>query len=256
MSGWFARYAGIVFDIDGVLVRGHSAVPGAADALTRLRAHGTPLLFASNNATRTADDVVGLLAGAGITAEPSEVLSSTTTAAGLLEPGTRCVVIGTEALRGPVRARGCVLVEDPLEAEAVVVGMDFAICYPQLADAALAIGAGARFIGTNPDRSFPTERGLLPGNGALLALLSATTGVEPEIAGKPARAMFDAAAALLPAGPLLMVGDRVDTDVHGAAQAGWDTALVLTGVTGAAQAAAADPPPTRILDDLSGLFED
>ncbi len=250
------RYAGVVLDIDGVCVTGKTAIPGAAEAVARLREAGAALLFATNNSTRTPERVAALLTDAGIAAEASEVLTSSEAAAALLEPGTRCYVVGMEGLREPLAARGCVITTDPFAAQACVVGMDTRLTFAALADAALAIGAGARFVGTNPDTSFPTERGPVPGNGALLAALRTTTGVEPEIAGKPHAALFDAAAARLPDGPRLMVGDRLDTDVAGAAAHGWDTALVLSGVTSAAAVEASDVAPTYVADDLAALVGD
>ncbi len=249
------RYAGVVLDIDGVCVTGKTAIPGAAEAVTRLRDAGTALLFATNNSTRTPEQVAAMLTEAGISAQAPEVLTSSEAAAALLAPGTRCYVVGMDGLREPLAARGCVLTTDPFAAEACVVGMDTSLVFSVLADAALAIGAGARFIGTNPDTSFPTERGPVPGNGALLAALRTTTGVEPEVAGKPHAALFDAAAARLPDGPRLMVGDRLDTDVAGAAAQGWDTALVLSGVSSAADAEASPVTPTYLAADLAALVD-
>ncbi|MGM0819229.1 MAG: HAD-IIA family hydrolase [Actinomycetota bacterium] len=250
------HYAGVVLDLDGVCVTGKTAIPGAAEAVARMRAAGMTLLFATNNSTRTPERVAAMLTDAGIVAEPAEVLTSSEAAAAMLAPGTRCYVVGMEGLREPLAARGCVLTTDPFDAQACVVGMDTDLVFSALADAALAIGAGARFIGTNPDASFPTERGPVPGNGAVLAALHTTTGVEPEIAGKPHAAMFDTAAARLPDGPRLMVGDRLDTDIAGAAAQGWDTALVLSGVTTAEEAEASDVVPTYLAADLAALAAD
>jgi 4-nitrophenyl phosphatase len=246
------RYAGVVFDIDGVLCRGESALPGAAEVLRALRARDLGLALVTNNAGRTPAQIVAWLDGMGLTIAPDEVLTSSIAAATLVEPGTRCVVIGADGLREALRARGAVTVTDPQQAQAVVVGIDVNLHYDDLRRAAQALHAGARFVATNADRTFPMSDGLWPGNGATIAALTAATGREPEIAGKPQPALFAAAATRIGRTPLLMVGDRVETDIDGAAALGWDTALVLTGVS------TADMPEvaraTMVLEDLRGLL--
>ncbi len=249
-----AQYSGVVLDIDGVCLTGSTPIAGALDAVAQFRDLGIALLFATNNAIRTPAQVADHLGGAGFEVRDDEILTSSTSAALLLEPGTRCYVLGTDGLRVPLRDRGCVIVDDPFAAEVCVVGMDWKLTYNDLAEAALAIGAGARFVGTNPDANVPSERGRLPAAGAILAALTKATGVEPLVAGKPAPAMFDAAEALLPPGRRLMVGDRLDTDVAGAAAQGWDTALVLSGVATAEDVARSTIAPTRVFDDLAGLL--
>lgn len=247
-------YAGVAFDIDGVLARGEDPVPGAAGAVLRLRAAGTGVAFVTNNATRTPDQVAGLLRAVGVDASVSEVVTSPVVAAAMLAPGTRVLVIGMEGLRVPLADRGCVEVVDPAEADAVVVGLDRDLTYDALRRATLALRAGARFVATNRDATFPAADGLWPGAGAIVAALVTAGDREPEVAGKPHAPMFRAAAAALPGGRLLMVGDRVDTDIAGAAALGWDTALVLTGVTTPSAAAATTPPPTYVADSAGTLI--
>lgn len=248
------RYVGILFDVDGVLLHGDEPIPGAAETVTALRERGLGVGFVTNNATRTPERVAAALRAAGVKASGDEVITSSVAAAELLEPGIRCLVIGMEGLVEPLRARGCVLVRDPVDAQAVVVGWDRGLVWDDLRRATLALTRGARFVGTNSDVSYPAREGLWPGNGAVLAALTAATGREPEIAGKPQPAVFRAAAARLPSGPLLMVGDRPETDLAGAGALGWDTALVLTGVTSREAAAAVQPRPTWVLDDVRGLM--
>lgn len=250
-----SRYVGIVLDIDGVCVRGSTPVPGAPEAIGSLRDLGIGLAFATNNASRTPAAVAAHLRHAGFELDDSEVVTSSQAAARLIAPGTVCVVVGTAGVREPLAERGCVITEDYAKAEVVVVGMDFEVSYEDLAVAALALGRGARFVGTNPDPSFPSERGQLPGNGALLAALTTTTGVRPEIAGKPEAPLFQAAADRLPPGRLLMVGDRLDTDIGGAAALGWDTALPLTGSTSRDQLATATTTPTYVIDSVVDLLK-
>lgn len=230
-------YRGVVLDIDGVLCHGHVPVPGAGETLRTLRERGIGIALLTNNASRTAQQVAGWLDGMGIHVTADEVVSSPIAAAAMVAPGTRCLVIGTDGLRAALDERGAVRVDDPASAEAVVVGLDRNLVWDDLRRATLALNDGARFLATNADVTFPSPEGLWPGNGAVLAALTAATGRHPEVAGKPGRALFDVAADRLGVAPLLMVGDRVETDIRGAAALGWDTAVVLTGVTTAKEAA-------------------
>lgn len=247
-------YAGVVLDLDGVVYLAAQPVPGAAETIAALHERGVAVAYATNNAARTRAEVAAQLVDMGIAATPDEVVTSSLAAAAMIAPGTRCLVIGTEGLREPLRDRGCVLVDEPGDADAVVVGLTYQLVWDDLRRATLALHRGARFVGTNADPTFPAPEGPWPGNGAILAALAAASGRSPEIAGKPELPLFRAAAALLPEGPLLMVGDRPETDLVGARRLGWDTALVLTGVTTREAAAALDPQPTYVLDDLRGLL--
>ncbi len=250
------RYAGVVFDVDGVLLRLLQPIDGAAESLAALRQRGIAVAFVTNNASRTAAQVADALGAAGIVADAEQVVTSSAAAARLLEPGTRCLVIGMKGLRTALADRGCKTVTEPDEADAVVVGWQVDLTWDDLRRATLALARGARFLGTNADRTYPAPEGPWPGNGATLAALIAASGREPEIAGKPSPALFRAAAERLPPGPLLMVGDRPETDLDGAAALGWDTALVLTGVTPAAEADAVRPRPTWVLPDLRALLDE
>ncbi len=249
------RYAGVVFDVDGVLLRLHQPIDGAAESLAALRQRGIAVAFVTNNASRTSAQVADALEAAGIAADAEQVTTSSTAAAQLLKPGTRCLVIGMDGLRTALADRGCPTVTEPDGADAVVVGLQTDLTWDDLRRATLALARGARFLGTNADRSYPAPEGPWPGNGAILAALATASGRQPEIAGKPSPALFRAAAERLPAGPLLMVGDRPETDLDGAAALGWDTALVLTGVTPATEADAVRPRPTWVLQDLRALLD-
>lgn len=251
--GAAARYAGVVFDLDGVLVRGASPIPHAAEAVAALRDAGVGVAFATNNATRTPEQVAALLAGAGVGADPAEVVTSPMAAARWLEPGTRCLVVGMEGVEAALDARGCPRVTDPADAQAVVVGLDTDLTYDDLRRGTTALLSGARFLATNADATLPTENGPWPGAGAIVAALAAASGRSPEVVGKPHAPLFEAAAAVLPDGPLLMVGDRLDTDIGGAAALGWDTALVLTGVATRADLRASEIRPTHVVETLAEL---
>jgi HAD superfamily hydrolase (TIGR01450 family) len=249
------RYAGVVVDLDGVCYRGSEPIAGSPEAVARLRRAGIGVAFATNNATRTPDEAAAKLTSLGFDATPDQVATSALAAADMIAPGTRCLVIGADGLRAALRARGCVLVDDPAQAQAVVTGLDRDINYDKLTRATRALLAGARFVASNADSTFPDVDGISPGAGTIMAALEMASGVTAEQAGKPHPALFETAAARLPDGPVLMIGDRVETDIAGAAALGWDTALVLTGVTDAAAAAHADPAPTWVAADLATLVD-
>lgn len=253
MGDLISGYTGVVLDLDGVCYRGAAPIPGAAETVSNLRSRGVGVVFATNNATKTTRQVAAHLATVGIDARPEEVVTSAAAAAALLEPGTSCLVVGMAGLREALAQRGCPEVTDPADAEAVVVGLDRGITYGSLERASRGLLAGARFVATNPDPTYPAADGVSPGAGALVAFLSTASNRQPEIAGKPRAPLFRTAAAMLPEGPILMCGDRVETDIAGAAAMGWDTALVLTGVTSRSAVLAARPQPTYVLDDVTGL---
>ncbi len=252
----------VILDLDGVLLLGEEPIPAAVETLAALRRAGHPLVFATNNASRSPEEVAALLTRIGMPADPAEVLTSSMVAAALLADqlpeGAPVLVVGSEALAEQVRRRGLqpVTTADAQPA-AVVQGYGPQVGWAQLAEACLAIRAGARWVATNTDATLPSPRGPLPGNGSLVAALRTATGREPDlVAGKPQPEFFTTAAGLAEATAPLVVGDRLDTDIEGANRAGLDSLLVLTGVTDRAAAVAA--PPTRrarfLGEDLTALL--
>ena len=252
----------VIFDLDGVIYLIDKPIEGAAEAVGRLRGAGTPVAYATNNASRRAGDVAALLTGMGVPAAPHEVLTSAGAAAALLAerlpPGTSVLVVGAEALRAEVRDAGLKPVDTFEDSPAAVVqGYGPDVGWRILAEAALSVRAGATWVATNTDRTLPSPRGPLPGNGSLVAVLRTALDREPDlIVGKPQPALFTTAAAQSGAKRPLVVGDRLDTDIQGAVDAGMDSLLVLTGVSGPAELLAAPPSrrPTYVAADLSGLF--
>jgi len=250
-------YDAFLLDLDGVLYRGDDPIAGAAEAVARLRELGKRVAFVTNNSSRTPSAVARKLAGVGIDAAEDEVVTSALVTADLLAArGTATAyVIGEEGIRTALEDRGIRVVDgegdDP---EAVVVGWDRGATYASLARAALLVERGAHLVATNPDASYPAPEGALPGAGALLAVVTTTTGAEAEIVGKPHPPLLRAALERAGGGRALVVGDRLDTDVAGAAATGWDSALVLTGIATREDAERADPAPTYVLDDLRGLL--
>ena len=225
----------IISDMDGVLWRGAQALPGMKDFFEMLFERELDFVLATNNSSRTRGDYMDKLAAMGVSGiEPRHIVTSGTATVSFLKTqyatGARIHVIGGAGLKRMLRDAGYELVDTC--AEAVVCGVDFDLTYEKARKATLLIRAGARFIGTNPDPSFPAPEGLVPGAGSIIALIEAASGQRPTIIGKPKRGMFDAALSQLDACPeeTLMIGDRIGTDIAGAQALGIRTALVMTGV--------------------------
>jgi glycerol-1-phosphatase len=253
------RYDCLLFDLDGVLYRGDRTVEAAPPTMAELRRCGVRVVFLTNNSSRTPEQVADKLRSHGIEADPGEVVTSALATAELLAErgGGRAFVIGMDGVRQALAGAGIEVVDgDPETADLVVLGFDGQATYAQLKTASLLVERGARLVATNADASFPAADGLWPGAGALLAVVTTTTGAEPEIVGKPFAPLFESGVRRGGGGRPLVVGDRLDTDIEGAANLGWDTMLVLTGVSSRAEAEAGPVRPTVIAEDVSALLED
>lgn len=255
-------YDAALLDLDGVVYRGVEPVEHAAESLRAAKADGMRLAFVTNNASRTPEEVAEVLRGAGVDAEPAEVATSAQAAARLLadrfEPGARVLVVGATGLWQAVVAAGLAPVDSAAAAPvAVVQGFSDATTYAMLAEASIAIGAGALWVATNLDATIPTPRGLLPGNGALVAAVALATGRSPIAAGKPQRPLHDEAVRRTGASRPLVVGDRLDTDIDGAIAVGADSLLVLSGVATLLAVArlAKGSRPSYVGSDLRSLLE-
>ena len=251
-------YDAVLLDLDGVLYRWPDPIPGAAETVAALRDAGTRLAFVTNNSSRTPDQVVERLASVGVVATREEVVTSAiATAAILAERDVRSAfVIGEEGLLDGLASAGirAVARTDDLP-DAVVVGFDRTADYAKLRDAAVLVARGVPLVASNADPSFPAPDGeSWPGAGALLAAIERTTGVRGEVVGKPEPSLFRRALASTGGRRPLVVGDRLDTDIAGAARLGWDSALVLTGGARRADVAGAEWEPTFVLDDVTGLI--
>jgi HAD superfamily hydrolase (TIGR01450 family) len=255
------RYDLLLLDLDGVVYVGERAVQGAVAALGEVRRRGVPVCYVTNNASRTPQAVADLLKRVGVPAAAGEVLTSAQVAAELLAqrfpPGSAVLVVGTSALAGEVAACGLTPVSTAADKPvAVVQGYGPEIGWRHLAEAAVTLNNGALWVVTNTDRSVPSERGPLPGNGALVAAVATGTGRQPDVVvGKPSPELFTTAVRRHGARRPLVIGDRLDTDIEGAVRAGYDSVLVLTGVSGAGDALAAGPKarPTYLATGLSDL---
>ena len=250
----------LLLDLDGTLFRGSAATPGAVQTLARVTARA---LFVTNNASRSAGEVAAHLRELGFSADSRQVVTSAQSAAHLLAEhltsGSTVLIVGTDALAAEVAAAGLRPVRSFSDGPvAVAQGLSLTTCWADLAEAALAIRAGALWVSANLDATLPTERGLLPGNGAMVAALRAATGAEPLVAGKPAPTLMRDALARGAFHAPLAVGDRLDTDIAGANAAGLPSLMVLTGVNSAVDAVHAAAPlrPTYIGADLRALLDD
>jgi HAD superfamily hydrolase (TIGR01450 family) len=251
----------VQLDLDGVLYLIDRPIPVAVDVVRQLRAESRRLAFVTNNASRRAAEVAGLLRGMGVEAVPDEVLTSAAAAATALASrlgaDAPVLVVGADALREEIRAVGLLVVADAgAEPVAVVQGYGPGVGWTDLAEAAVAIRAGATWVATNADRTLPSPRGPLPGNGSLIAALRTALGRGPDLViGKPEPGLFRTAADRSGADRSLVVGDRLDTDIEGAVRAGMDSLLVLTGVSTVAELLTAPPSarPTYVAADLTGL---
>lgn len=251
-------YDTVMLDLDGVLFRGNAPIPGAAETVAAVRDRGINVVFLTNNASRTIAQVVAQLASVGVGASGSEVETSARAAGAVLaERGVqRVFAIGQDGVLEALADAGIQTVDLDGDPEVVLVGLDRRISYEKLKDASLAIQRGASLVATNADTTFPAEDGLWPGAGALLAAVVATTGVRPEIIGKPSAAIFRKALDRAGGGNPLVVGDRLDTDIAGASALGWDSLFVLTGVHGLEDLRAASSTPTFVAPDVTALLGD
>ena len=248
--------------MDGVLWKADAPI-GDLPAIFELIDHkGLKVAFATNNGTRTPEQYVERLKGFGVTIDPWQVITSSLGVAHLLAlrfpEGGKVYVIGEMGLESALQAKGFELltVQDTENALAVVMGVDRSINFSKVSEAALLIRSGVPFYATNPDRTFPTPRGEIPGAGAWISVLVTATGIEPVYAGKPSPYMLELARQRLETerDETLVVGDRLETDIAGGQAAGCPVAFVLSGVGEHEQGIQWRPAIDMIAPDLSALL--
>jgi glycerol-1-phosphatase len=254
------HYDAALLDLDGVVYLGGTPIPGSADALAEAAKQGMRLAFVTNNASRTPHAIAAQLSAMGIAATAADIVTSAQAAAHLVAyrfpAGSPVLVSGGMGLRLAVRDRGLRPVSTAADRPvAVIQGFAPDLSYGLLAEAATAIRAGAWFVASNADATLPSTRGPQPGNGSLVQLLVTATGQQPVVAGKPEPPLHAESVERVGAKRPLVVGDRLDTDIEGAARGGADSLLVFTGVSRPVDALLAPPGrrPTYLSADLSGL---
>jgi glycerol-1-phosphatase len=256
----------LLADLDGVVYAGAEALPYAVESINRAQ-QTLRVGYITNNASRTDVSVAAHLSDLGLRVTADDVVTSPQAAivllADLIPAGSTVLVVGGDGLTSVVEAAGFTVTRSAEDAPAAVIqGFAPTVAWTDLAEAAFALRApkgveGIPWVATNTDWTIPQARGTAPGNGTLVSAVHTAVGRLPVVAGKPERAIFDAAAARFGASSPLFLGDRLDTDILGARRAGMASALVLTGIDGPKQvlAADADSRPTFLLGDLRELFE-
>lgn len=247
----------LIIDMDGVLYLGDRPMPCLREFFAFLRERSIRFILATNNSTRTPQAYVDKLAGMGVTVTPDEILVSGQATARFLRreypPGTRAHVFGMPSLKQAMTEEGFVLADENVRL--VVASMDREVTYEKLKRATLLIRGGARFIATNLDPTNPSEEGLLPGTGSMIAALETASGIQPQAIGKPEPTMYRLAMEQMCADPetTAAIGDRVDTDILGGKRAGLTTICVLSGSSNRAEAEAIGAD--MIFKDIADLLE-
>ncbi|RIJ77562.1 HAD family hydrolase [Nakamurella silvestris] len=252
----------LLLDLDGTVYLGHVPIEHVADALNEAGRRGSRSIYVTNNASRPPAEVAEQLSKMGLTLTSDDVLTSPQAAAAMLAArhpaGSPVLVIGAQALVDEVARVGLVPVrEAAANPVAVVQGHSPETGWPILAEACIALRAGADWVAANVDSTLPTDRGLLPGNGSMVSVLVTATGLKPRVAGKPARPLMDAAVVRAGSVTPLVVGDRLDTDIEAGVSAGVPSLLVFTGVSTPADllAAPAAQRPNHLALDMRGLVD-
>ncbi|HOX37619.1 MAG TPA: HAD-IIA family hydrolase [Candidatus Brocadiia bacterium] len=247
------KYKSYLMDMDGVLVKGKTVIPGAQDFLGRLKARGLKFLILTNNPMYTQADLSHRLKITGLDIPPENIFTSAMATAMFLnqqKKGGTAFVIGESGLTSAMHGIGYILTDhDP---DYVVLGETFDYNIRAVTKAVQLVARGSKFVATNPDPSGPTESGLVPACGAMAALIEKTTGRAPFFVGKPNPLMMRSALNYIGAHSeeTVMIGDRMDTDVIAGLQAGMDTILVLSGVTARADVSAYPFRPTMIVKHI------
>ena len=258
------RRRAFVFDMDGVMYRGGELIDGAVEALAAVRSLGLPLFFVTNNSRETPVELAAKLQQMGVDAGPEEIISAvvaTVEYLGQLEPTPRSVlVLGGAGLAAQIGAAGFPLAsfDDDEPVDVVVVGCDFGLTYDRLARATRGLVMhDAEFIAVNQDSLLPMSNGPMPGAGAIVGALTAATGLEPLVVGKPSPHLFNVVVERcgVPAHELVILGDLLDADIAGANGIGATGVLVLTGSTtrAAAEAAEGELRPDLVIENLFQL---
>jgi len=247
----------LIIDMDGVLYRGDRPMPRLVEFFAFMRERPIRFILATNNSTRTSQEYADKLGQMGVTVSPDDILVSGQATARFLSReyprGTRVHVFGMPSLKQALAEEGFLLEDENVQL--VVASMDRGVTYEKLKKATLLIRGGARFIATNLDPTYPSEEGLIPGTGSMIAALETASGVKPQVIGKPEPIMYQLAMEQMGSNPktTATIGDRVDTDILGGKRAGLTTICVLSGSSDHVEAEAAETD--MIFDDIAQLLE-
>ena len=242
--------ANVICDLDGVVYVGDQPIAGAGQALQRISDAGHTLVFCTNNSSRTRAQAADKIRRVtGYQATEDQIASSSMAAARLLGR-ERVLVVGADGVREAVASAGAIAVEDG-PVDTVLMGIDFAFDYRTLHAAARAVREGARFIATNTDATYPSPDGLMPGAGSLVAAVTAASGVAPLVAGKPEKVMRAMLSEMVDGRPIVVIGDRIDTDLAMAFAEGWGSIFVETGVT--EPGSFVDPVPDHLVTSVADV---
>lgn len=253
----------LILDMDGVVWKGDAPIGDLPATFRRIRERGLKFVFATNNGTKTPEEYQKKLAELGVEVDASQVVTSALGVAFMLAQkfpkGTKIFVIGEDGIRMALEDQGfeIVTLENASEAQVFVMGIDRTISFAKVAEATLLVRAGTPFYTTNTDRTFPTTRGEIPGNGSWLSVITSATGVEPIVAGKPFPYLMELSLQRLGTKKeeTLVVGDRLETDIAAGQAVGCPTAFVLSGVSTREEADAWQPRMDIMADSLGALVE-
>ena len=250
------RPTAYILDLDGVVYRGRTVIPGACESIERLRSSGPGVVFLTNNATRTREAIARRLVDMGILCNAGDVISSAYAASVYIKEnyGSSTIYpVGEQGLVEELERAGHTINER--DADYVVAGLDREFTYEKLARALDLLMNGAGFIATNNDTMLPTEHGFLPGAGSMVAAIQAASGVVPYVIGKPNKPIMDVLLKEygLKSEECVMVGDRLETDILAGIKAGMRTVLVLTGASGKEDIESSGIRPDSVLDSIADL---
>lgn len=252
----------LIIDMDGVIWKADAPIGDLARTFHRVRERGLKFVFATNNSSRTSDQYTARLKEFGVEVEPWQIVTSSHATAHAVArkfpPGTRVFMIGEDGLRVAFEEKGFEIlpVEDASRAEVVVMGIDRNVTFQKLAEATLLVRRGVPFYATNPDKTFPTPRGEIPGAGAWYSIIVTASDVQPVVAGKPYPFLMELSLEKLgtTSRETLVIGDRLETDIAAGQAVGCPTALVLSGVSTLEEADLWRPKIDFIARDLTELI--
>ena len=252
----------LLLDMDGVIWRSDTPIGDLAAIFQRIHERGLKFVFATNNGSKTPEQYADTLRKFGIRADPSQVVTSSLGVAQILAQrfprGTKAFMIGEDGVRAALEEKGfnILSLEQAQEAQFFVIGIDRQITFDKMREATLLVRRGVPFYATNPDKTFPTPRGEIPGAGAWVSVITTATDIEPTYAGKPYPFMMELSLERLQTTKegTLVVGDRLETDIAAGQAVGCPCALVLSGVSTKEQAEVWSPAIDIIAEDLSSLI--